>query len=56
MQLLDEHLWSIFGKGIITAEEMVENARNPDDLKDRIRKAGGTIPGTVFDGPTETIS
>ena len=56
MQLLDEHLWSIFGKGIISAEEMIENSRNPDDLKDRIRKSGGQVPGTQFDGPTETIS
>lgn len=56
MQLLDEHLWSIFSKGIITAEEMVENSRNPDDLKDRIRKAGGTVPGMEFDGPSETIT
>ncbi len=56
MQLLDEHLWSIFSKGIITAEEMVENSRNPDDLKDRIRKAGGTVPGMEFDGPSETIA
>ena len=56
MQLLDEHLWSIFGKGIITAEEMIENSRNPGDLKDRIRKAGGTVPGMEFDSPSETIS
>ena len=56
MQLLDEHLWSIFSKGIITAEEMVENSRNPDDLKDRIRKTGGTVPGMEFDGPSETIA
>ena len=56
MQLLDEHLWSIFGKGMISAEEMIENSRNPDDLKDRIRKSGGQVPGTQFDGPTETIS
>ena len=56
MQLLDEHLWNIFGKGMITAEEMIENSRNPDDLKERIRKAGGTVPGMDFDGPSETIS
>jgi twitching motility protein PilT len=56
MQLLDEHLWSIFGKGMITAEEMIENSRNPGDLKDRIRKAGGTVPGMEFDTPSETIS
>ena len=56
MQLLDEHLWSIFGKGMITAEEMIENSRNPGDLKDRIRKAGGTVPGMEFDSPSETIS
>ena len=56
MQLLDEHLWNIFGKGIITAEEMIENSRNPDDLKERIRKAGGTVPGMDFDGSSETIS
>jgi hypothetical protein len=54
--LLDEHLWSIFGKGMITAEEMIENSRNPGDLKDRIRKAGGTVPGMEFDSPSETIS
>ena len=56
MQLLDEHLWSIFSKGMITAEEMIENSRNPGDLKDRIRKAGGTVPGMEFDSPSETIS
>ena len=56
MQLLDEHLWSIYSKGMITIEEMIENSRNPDDLKERIRKAGGTVPGMDFDGPSETIS
>ena len=56
MQLLDEHLWSIYSKGMITIEEMIENSRNPDDLKERIRKAGGTVPGMDFDSPSETIS
>jgi twitching motility protein PilT len=41
MQLLDEHLWSMYTKGMISAEEMVDNARNPADLNERIRKAGG---------------
>lgn len=56
MQLLDEHLWSIYSKGMITIEEMIENSRNPDDLKERIRKAGGTVPGMDFESPSETIS
>jgi twitching motility protein PilT len=40
MQLLDEHLWSIYSKGLISAEEMVDKARNPGDLSERVRRTG----------------
>ncbi len=40
MQLLDEHLWSIYSKGLISAEEMVDKARNPGELSERVRKSG----------------
>jgi twitching motility protein PilT len=40
MQLLDDHLWSLFEKGQIEADEMLDKARNASDLQEKLDKAG----------------
>lgn len=38
MQLLDEHLWSLYTAGQINAEDAVDRSRNPGALQDKIDK------------------
>ncbi|MCA9279087.1 MAG: type IV pilus twitching motility protein PilT [Phycisphaeraceae bacterium] len=51
MQLLDDHLWSLYSKGIIDAAEMVDKSKNPGDLIDKVRKLGKTIGRPELDDP-----
>ena len=50
MQLLDEHLWSMYSKGLISADEMVEKARNPAELGERVRRSGVAIGRPELEG------
>jgi twitching motility protein PilT len=43
MQLLDEHLWEIFREGKITAEQLVDKAREKKGMTERVHRAGETI-------------
>ncbi|MEN1705063.1 MAG: type IV pilus twitching motility protein PilT [Planctomycetota bacterium] len=43
MQLLDDHLWSLFSRGMISAEEMVDKGKNPQDLRKKVQAAGQVI-------------
>ncbi|RME40248.1 MAG: type IV pilus twitching motility protein PilT [Planctomycetota bacterium] len=36
MQLLDEHLWQLYEKGIVSAEDCVDRSRNPGVMQDKI--------------------
>jgi len=45
MQLLDDHLWQLFESRILSAEDMLDKARNPAELK---RKIDAAHPGTVL--------
>ena len=49
MQLLDEHLWSLYSRGMISAEDMVDRAKNAADLRDRVHKIGKTVGRTDLD-------
>ena len=49
MQLLDEHLWSLYTQGKIAAEEMVDKAKNPADLTDRVHKLGRKVGRVELD-------
>jgi twitching motility protein PilT len=49
MQLLDDHLWSLYSRGLISAEEMVDKSKNPSDLSDRVHKLGRTVGRMEFD-------
>ncbi len=43
MQLLDDHLWNLYSQGVITAESMVNKAKNPDSLAEKARRAGQSV-------------
>ncbi|MSR17993.1 MAG: type IV pilus twitching motility protein PilT [Phycisphaerales bacterium] len=49
MQLLDDHLWSIYSRGLISAEEMIDKSRNPGDLTEKVHRAGGTVGRSELD-------
>ena len=49
MQLLDDHLWSLYSRGMISAEEMVDKSKNPQTLTDKVHKAGGQIGRAELD-------
>ena len=49
MQLLDDHLWSLYSQGIITAEEMIDKSKNPSDLTDKVHKLGRTVGRMEWD-------
>ncbi|MCB9846369.1 MAG: type IV pilus twitching motility protein PilT [Phycisphaeraceae bacterium] len=43
MQLLDDHLWSLYTEGKIAADEMVDKSKNPADLTEKIHRMGRTV-------------
>ncbi|MFK7959442.1 MAG: type IV pilus twitching motility protein PilT [Phycisphaerales bacterium] len=43
MQLLDDHLWSLYQKGMIAAEEMIDKGKDPGELTEKVHRAGGTV-------------
>ena len=49
MQLLDDHLWSHYMAGKISAEEMIDKSKNPGDIRDRVHKLGRTIGRAELD-------
>jgi len=51
MQLLDDHLWSLYSKGMIAAEEMVDKCKNQADLRNKVHQAGGVIGRPELDDP-----
>jgi twitching motility protein PilT len=51
MQLLDDHLWALYSKGMISAEEMVDKCKNQSDLRDKVHQAGGVIGRPELDDP-----
>ncbi len=56
MQLLDDHLWSLYETGQIEAAEMVDCARQPEQIQDKLEKVGklhevGDAMVTIHDLP-----
>jgi twitching motility protein PilT len=43
MQLLDDHLWQHYMNGKISAEEMVDRAKNRGELRDKVHKMGRSV-------------
>jgi twitching motility protein PilT len=53
MQLLDDHLWSLFEKGMISAEEMIDKGRDPGELSEKVHRIGGSVGRTELDESDE---
>jgi twitching motility protein PilT len=49
MQLLDDHLWSLYSQGKISAEEMIDVSKNPVELTSRIHRLGRTVGRVEWD-------
>ena len=55
MQLLDDHLWSLYSRGIISAEEMVDKCKNQADIRTKVHQAGGVIGRPELDDPEASV-
>ncbi|MEO0513059.1 MAG: type IV pilus twitching motility protein PilT [Planctomycetota bacterium] len=53
MQLLDDHLWSLYSKGMIAAEEMIDKSKNPGDLTAKVHQTGRTVGRSELDQSEE---
>jgi twitching motility protein PilT len=49
MQLLDDHLWSLYTRNMISAEEMIDKSKNPSALSEKVHKLGRTIGRMEWD-------
>jgi hypothetical protein len=49
-------MWGFYTKGMISAEEMVDKAKNPQDLTDRVHKLGRQIGRLELDAEEETAN
>jgi twitching motility protein PilT len=49
MQLLDDHLWSLYMAGKISAEEMYDVSKNQADILAKVHRLGRTIGRTELD-------
>lgn len=54
MQLLDDHLWSLYTRGVISADEMIDKGKNPGDLTEKVHRAGGVVGRSELDEEDET--
>ncbi len=55
MQLLDDHLWSLYSRGMISAEEMVDKCKNQADIRTKVHQAGGVIGRPELDDPEASV-
>ncbi len=49
MQLLDDHLWSLYAAGKIAADEMIDKSKDPGDLAEKVHRAGGLVGRREYD-------
>jgi twitching motility protein PilT len=56
MQLLDDHLWGLYERGIINAEEMIDKSRDATDLTNRIHRIGKSVGRTELDQVDNTVT
>lgn len=54
MQLLDDHLWSLYSRGVIAADEMIDKGKNPADLTDKVHRIGRTVGRIEWDEELDT--
>ncbi|MFW6032588.1 MAG: type IV pilus twitching motility protein PilT, partial [Phycisphaeraceae bacterium] len=49
MQLLDDHLWSLYEQGAIAAEAMIDKGQNPNLLTEKVHRIGKQIGRVELD-------
>jgi twitching motility protein PilT len=52
MQLLDDHLWQLFERGWIGAEEMIDKGRDSTGLTQKVHNSGGKVGRAELDNPS----
>jgi twitching motility protein PilT len=55
MQLLDDHLWSLYAQGKIAPEEMVDKCKDPTAIRTKVHQAGGVIGRPELDDPDADV-
>ncbi|MCK5269512.1 MAG: type IV pilus twitching motility protein PilT [Sedimentisphaerales bacterium] len=55
MQLMDDHLWQLYNENLIDKEEMLNHAREPHEIREKLKKAG-QISGSGGKGDAEKAS
>ena len=55
MQLLDDHLWNLYERGLIAPDEMVDKGKDPGDLTEKIHRSGGSVGRTEPDVEHEEV-
>lgn len=53
MQLLDDHLWYLYSNGIIKPEDMVDRAKEPSTIVERLHNAGARVGRSELDEEAE---
>jgi len=53
MQLLDDHLWTLYSQGVISAEEMIDKSKDPGELTERVHRSGGLVGRAELDQKSE---
>ncbi len=48
MQLLDEHLWTLYNDGILSLEDVMDVARHPGSMQERMDRAQAGMPPTTI--------
>lgn len=51
MQLLDDHLWNLYEEGKISAEDMVDKSKSPEQLVEKVHRAGKSVGRMELDVP-----
>ena len=49
MQLLDDHLWTLYSKGMISAEEMIDKGKDASELTQKVHRSGGLVGRSELD-------
>ena len=49
MQLLDDHLWTLYSRGMISAEEMIDKGKDPSELTQKVHRTGGLVGRSELD-------
>ncbi|MCC7146648.1 MAG: type IV pilus twitching motility protein PilT [Phycisphaeraceae bacterium] len=53
MQLLDDHLWQLFERGVISPQDMIDKCRDTEGMTEKLHRAGVTIGRTELDEKQE---